>query len=541
MVKNLYLVLVGLCTLSATAQVGEIREVIEPWENSGQTTVVGELLTVLSVSGGYRYERSDGSKIWSNAQQYNDKTILYGTVPPSDDNDDTNGTTGGNTGGTTTTTTSTEGNVSVTVNVTTPEVNIPEVDLAEITSLISQLDTNDDLDELTAIVGVLEANQEYLTAEQKQQLIDINTKLETIRDNLTSDLTDLQNKSQKNLDYLDDLNATYYQLDRDNDVPMLTKIFEELEILEQKNNENLLNIYERQEDIAGRIADRETESERMAELADIETSLRIIEQEVIGLRGEFLDGNGSPSGNYATLKDIVDAVNRLAGDENATDLNATAQANEAEDAISGLADLDTGLNVTVANPTAKTDFIIDWDFGKGTNSYDLFDIGQSTGFSMPSLTDIATYLKNFILIVTTFIFFFAMKRLISETLQTIVRSNESNAVTNYSVLGNSVGALAVKAGKTAIFVVAIVGIILTLQTATSESGIMSASGTGQATLTGLISSTVAGNGFMEISWGWFMMFVPVATILSCVGTYYSTKFALLITVFTMNRSMRTVS
>lgn len=536
--KVIAYVALSICSLSANAQVGEIREVIESWENGGKNTVVGELLTVLSVSGGYRYERSDGSTIWSNASQYNNKTILYGTAPPGDGSG-TGGDSNGSTGGTTTTTTTTDGDVSVTVNVTTPEVNIPEVDLTEITSLISQLDTNDDYDELLSIVQVLETNSDYLTTEQKQQLIDINQKLLEIKQNLTSDLSDLQTKSQKNLDYLEELNATYYQLDRDNDVPMLTKIFDELEILEEKNNQNLINIYDRQEDIAGSIADRETEIMRMAEIADIETSLRIIETEVKELRGEYIDENGTQTGEYATLKDIVDAVNRLGADDNQSDFNATQQ--DTDTALAGLSDIETGLDVNIAAATAQTDLFIDWDFGKGLQSYNLFDIGSSTGVALPSLSDIASYIKNFLLIVTTFIFFFAMKSILAETLQTIVRSNESNAVTNYSAFGTSVGALVVKAAKTGIFVVAIVGIIVTLNTATSEAGIMGASGTGQGSLTDLISSTAAGNGFMETSWGWFLLFVPLATILSCVGTYYSTRVGLLITIFVMNRSMRTAS
>lgn len=536
--KVIAYVALSICSLSANAQVGEIREVIESWENGGKNTVVGELLTVLSVSGGYRYERSDGSTIWSNASQYNNKTILYGTAPPGDGSG-TGGDSNGSTGGTTTTTTTTDGDVSVTVNVTTPEVNIPEVDLTEITSLISQLDINDDYDELLSIVQVLETNSDYLTTEQKQQLIDINQKLLEIKQNLTSDLSDLQTKSQKNLDYLEELNATYYQLDRDNDVPMLTKIFDELEILEEKNNQNLINIYDRQEDIAGSIADRETEIMRMAEIADIETSLRIIETEVKELRGEYIDENGTQTGEYATLKDIVDAVNRLGADDNQSDFNATQQ--DTDTALAGLSDIETGLDVNIAAATAQTDLFIDWDFGKGLQSYNLFDIGSSTGVALPSLSDIASYIKNFLLIVTTFIFFFAMKSILAETLQTIVRSNESNAVTNYSAFGTSVGALVVKAAKTGIFVVAIVGIIVTLNTATSEAGIMGASGTGQGSLTDLISSTAAGNGFMETSWGWFLLFVPLVTILSCVGTYYSTRVGLLITIFVMNRSMRTAS
>ena len=53
------------------------RIVTGNWENGGNTTIIGEFLTVLQTqdNGGRQYQRSDGTKIWSSANQYNNLTI----------------------------------------------------------------------------------------------------------------------------------------------------------------------------------------------------------------------------------------------------------------------------------------------------------------------------------------------------------------------------------------------------------------------------------------------------------------------------------
>jgi hypothetical protein len=53
------------------------RIVTGNWENNGNISIIGEFLTVLQTqdNGGRQYRRSDGSKIWSNVEQYNNLTI----------------------------------------------------------------------------------------------------------------------------------------------------------------------------------------------------------------------------------------------------------------------------------------------------------------------------------------------------------------------------------------------------------------------------------------------------------------------------------
>tara|TARA_R100001463_G_scaffold126466_1_gene184198 strand:+ start:16997 stop:18724 length:1728 start_codon:yes stop_codon:yes gene_type:complete len=52
------------------------RIVTASWENAGKTTIVGEFLKILQTqeNGGRQYRRSDGSKIWSNANQHDNST-----------------------------------------------------------------------------------------------------------------------------------------------------------------------------------------------------------------------------------------------------------------------------------------------------------------------------------------------------------------------------------------------------------------------------------------------------------------------------------
>lgn len=53
------------------------RIVTGNWENGGNTSIIGEFLTVLQTqdNGARQYQRADGSKIWSSAAQYDNLTI----------------------------------------------------------------------------------------------------------------------------------------------------------------------------------------------------------------------------------------------------------------------------------------------------------------------------------------------------------------------------------------------------------------------------------------------------------------------------------
>ena len=53
------------------------RIVTGNWENGGNTSIIGEFLTVLQTqdNGGRQYQRADGSKIWSSENQFNNLTI----------------------------------------------------------------------------------------------------------------------------------------------------------------------------------------------------------------------------------------------------------------------------------------------------------------------------------------------------------------------------------------------------------------------------------------------------------------------------------
>lgn len=83
MVKESIILLICSLTLQVSA---EQRRVTDSWENAGSNTVIGEILTIdlINNSGGYRFIRENGSKIWSNATQFANNTVPY-TAPVSGD------------------------------------------------------------------------------------------------------------------------------------------------------------------------------------------------------------------------------------------------------------------------------------------------------------------------------------------------------------------------------------------------------------------------------------------------------------------------
>ena len=453
-----------------------------------------------------------------------------------------------------TSTTQTDSNVTVIVNVSPPEVNIPEVDLTEITSLISQLDQSNDYDELISIVTVLEANQQYLTGEQLTKLTEIKTRLEQIRDNLTSDLTDLQNKSQKNLDYLEELNSTYYQLDRDNDVPMLTEIFKQLEILEEKNNQNLINIFDRQEAIAGKIVDKETELERMTELADIENSLRNMQVELLSLRGEYEDENGT---QYATLQDIVNAINSLKGDANGTDANSTVAQVSAEQSVKQ-AEANTIIGNAFSQPSqgmfSKSAQRLTSEFGISAGGYDFyFDFLEGTTMGGESIgiawNDFAKWISLLVGFIVFVYWFRASHQAIWGMLSDIIRAPLSAPVTDLAVAGTSIGTLALKGIKSIAIVslfgtAGIIGIIIIFESGFNltlpygeviQGGSISQVTTQIATLGGQIHPGI------QLAVDLFLDIVPVFSITLMVISYFGLIYSIKVTLAYTINGMKAVS
>ena len=69
---------------NSESQAGDQVQVTISWTNSGYTLSVGEILTIVrfNADGGVLYTRADGTKIWSNQEQFQQRTIYYSSPNP---------------------------------------------------------------------------------------------------------------------------------------------------------------------------------------------------------------------------------------------------------------------------------------------------------------------------------------------------------------------------------------------------------------------------------------------------------------------------
>ena len=306
-------------------------------------------------------------------------------------------------------------------------------------------------------------------------------------------------------------------VDQDNDVPTLITIrskLEDLEILAEQRNEALGNILNGVIDMRGviRIGDDDNYTERNATLADI---------------------------YYA----ITGETNNTAYEFNATEEQERYNEDINEDSLTDMLEgLNTPISVTAPTINPDTELYLDWDFGDGLESFDLFNISSKFHGSLPTLTQVLGAIKTVIILLILFLYFKAMKSLAERIISTMIQAQESNTVTNYSVLGNSVGAVAVKASKVALWLAFGGAIFATMITAISESEIsatLTSFGSIGAALSGIL--TAESQGFMKDAYGYFTLVFPVATALTAWTSYNTIRFLLWTELFVMNRLMRVAS
>lgn len=339
----------------------------------------------------------------------------------------------------------------------------------------------------------------------------------------------LENNILANDTYINMDTSTY--VDRDNDVP------------------TLIMIWRRQAEIFAK------EKDQRGKLISVVQGLQA---EVQASRGTItipsLEENGTEYERNATLADIVEAIKGIDGynpdnDRNLTqekeifDSNLTVATtnNDIQEIIDNVEDDFKG-DVDLGSFVEKSDtsIMIEWDFlGQGTDSFNLADISQYTGINVPSLSDVFGFIKTFLTVAIFCLYLFAVKNMAIQAFQNLIKSVESNPVTNYSVFGNSIPAVAVKAAKTIIVGAILANIYLTLLVAQNDAGIMDSVGSGA--LSGLINDLITGYGFMSESLSWATLIIPFATISMCVSTYWMNKFAIYTAMFMMSRGARVIS
>ena len=321
------------------------------------------------------------------------------------------------------------------------------------------------------------------------------------------------------------------KVDTDDDVPMLTEI------------KAVLKGYETKLD---KIAQEETQEK-------IELAIKSISNDINATRGDITDGNSTRKATladiYGSIKDIqgvieipetgytkattlADLHNQLVqlneGNRSQEDLTseqiakAKEDTDEASNVITQLAESYVPMSVDdISAP--ETSVMLDWDFGNGLESFDLLNMSDKFHGSYASVETAGGYIKKFLGWVVAFLFILAMKNAGLNVLEEIPKFTTSAPVTNWSILGNSAGALVAKSTYLAI-AVAFIGIIGTnLAIITDEAQLLGDIGSGFSSIGNALSALASGQGFMSESFKWLTIFVPVTSIFTTIGSYYGFK------------------
>ena len=305
--------------------------------------------------------------------------------------------------------------------------------------------------------------------------------------------------------------------DQDNDVPMLTNIYDRIKILN--------------EDIRG-------------------------EREIITFNedGSFYFSKDTNSSGYTTLSDIhkelqkANSSTQEYGSEDVEDSISTEKSTMSS-AIKSVEDnlpsINTIEKISLQHNTAYIpipDIIQPY---LGASTINLFDVGETLNVDIPSFADIAKFVSLIIGLIALYYYSQAIMKLLSRTIEVMIMANESNAVTNYSILGNSVGAITVKGVKVALGLGAILSVFAMLTSVVVESvGI----GSNEVTLGSLgnffntITNLIIGIGaFSAIAIYWFSEFVPYVSIILMFSNLAIIRFTILVLMLFSNRAMRVAS
>lgn len=374
-----------------------------------------------------------------------------------------------------------------------------------------------------------------------------------------------------------DSNSSSGQYDSDDDVPMLTQIYQRLNNLDQDDDHtNLSNIWDRQADLAGTIHqiddpmaiqdDVNSLGLRLAQVADMEMSLRRIERDIKLTRGQYYEDNGTSTGEYATLKDIVDAINGKNNEQNTTAPIDFDNDYLASNELSTFQNMSNNVQETV-NPSLATSGILDATANftlKGEDVYfGVLDPSTNSGGSylrkmdiLPSRADLALFFKRAILIMVLAFYYFANWKLLFTTTDTLIKANESNTVSNYSLLGFNIGGTALKTIKFGIWATFLASVGWTTFVGLAEGGVSfdidaaltndASSGGGWslspfALMTSLLVKISSIADWALASVNLLLEFVPIPTIVSAITTYYMNQILIYGHVFAMNRAQRLAS
>lgn len=334
------------------------------------------------------------------------------------------------------------------------------------------------------------------------------------------------------------------RVDTDDDVPMLTEIKAVLEGYKEKleqlaEQKQLLALRSDLNSTRGDLTDGN--QTRKATLADIAKRVSDIQGNI------YIEGQGT---KRTQLSDLYQELVKL-NDGNVTENNVTevteetliAQKNEVDDATDAFDELGENVEISIPSEITESDasVMLTWKFLEGDKSFDLLNIADASGINIPSLKTSASYIKKFLGWVIAFLFVLAMKNAGLKVLEDIPKFTTSAPVTNWSILGNSAGALVAKSTYLVILV-AFIGILATnLTIINDESQLLGQTSLGFSLIGPGLAELVSGHGFMSSALKYLALFVPIASIFSTIATFYTFKFTTWILINVQVMSMRAVT
>ena len=356
-------------------------------------------------------------------------------------------------------------------------------------------------------------------------------------------------------------------IDTDDDVPMLTNIYERLDELDKDSSQykdydsnTLAEIWETLKDTRGTIQEYNATETKQTQLADLENSLRRLEIQMRDSRGQYLDANGSPTGEYASLADVVNAINNREESNASMDINSDAEDIQ-DDITDKLIDGENSLVSKLSKPINYTpnqsdllsrtiEFNLKGDdyywnpFDPSTHSANL-----SSYFSnIPSLTDVGLFVKRCLIVVIMIWYYRANYKIILDSMHTVTIMPESAPVSNYSIFGINLAGAGLKVFKTSLVAAFFGTIIFTTYISMAELQISFGLGdatdaTGSATsiIDSVINSIAGMYEWTNSAINLLYIFIPIGTISSAVFTVYTNKIVLSAQILAFNRAQKTAS
>ena len=325
-----------------------------------------------------------------------------------------------------------------------------------------------------------------------------------------------------------DFNATVSQSsdgDQDNDVPTLLSIRAKMEALEKETRGNKKIVKNPVFNSETNQTDWETESSSSeVTLADIHTEM----QKLVLLADR-------PASN--TIENL--------GDETTSTIDETL-----ENIEENLDDFGEAMSstLTLTNPASDHSSyyitipsILTERVAGLPSSIDLFaiDIG---GFQLPTLKEIATFVSLVVGITAVCIYGFSLKSIMFQFMRDIPKMNESNAVTNYSIAGFSIGALTMWGIQLGLIVTFFGTVFVFANGVLLESlGWESYSGIWTDIVPQMFTGLAQLSTWSDISVYWLFEFIPLISITAMIGAYFGQLFGFRVFIILGNRGIRLAS